>query len=112
MRVDAKVRRFTIGTSDTMSAEEARTRALQLRAEHQPKTILQLANADRPAMTFRELSQDLLQARDGVWKPSTLKAVSTYLNANGISLSTLRQNLAKHFKQVRAARADGEGLNQ
>ena len=81
MRVDAKVRRFTIGTSDTMSAEEARTRALQLRAEHQPKTILQLANGDRPAMTFRELSQDLLQARDGVWKPSTLKAVSTYLNA-------------------------------
>jgi lambda repressor-like predicted transcriptional regulator len=38
--------------------------------------------------------------------------MDAYADANGISLSTLRQNLAKHFKQVRAARADGEGLNQ
>ena len=81
MRIDAKVRRFTIGSSDTMSADEARTRALQLRAKHQPKTILQLATADRPGMTFRELSQHLLQARDGVWKPSTIKAVNTYMKA-------------------------------
>ncbi|MEO1662581.1 MAG: tyrosine-type recombinase/integrase [Pseudomonadota bacterium] len=38
--------------------------------------------------------------------------IDAYADANGISLSTLRQNLAKHFKQVRAARTDGEGLNQ
>ena len=38
--------------------------------------------------------------------------LDAYADANGISLSTLRQKLAKHFKQVRAARTDGEGLNQ
>lgn len=81
MRIDAKVRRFTIGSPDTMSADEARTRALQLRAGHQPKKVLQLATADVPAMTFRDLSQCLLQAREGVWKPSTVKAVSIYLKA-------------------------------
>tara|TARA_R110001606_G_scaffold165000_1_gene309386 strand:+ start:2126 stop:3283 length:1158 start_codon:yes stop_codon:yes gene_type:complete len=81
LRVDGKVRRFTIGSPDTMSATEARTRALQLRAEQQPKTVLLLAAADGPAMTFRDLSQDLLQAKDGIWRPGTMKAVSTYLRA-------------------------------
>lgn len=81
MRVEGKLRRFTIGSSDTMSAEEARTRALQLRAEHQPKTVIQLARSDEPAITFWELSQCLLQAKAGDWKPSTIKAVTTYLKA-------------------------------
>lgn len=81
MRLDGKVRRFTIGSPETMSADEARTRALQLRAEHQPKPILQLASADRPAITFHDLSQCLLQARQGVWKPSTVKAFTAYLKA-------------------------------
>jgi integrase len=81
LRTDGKVRRFTIGSPDTMSAEEARTRALQLRATHQPKTVLLLAAADRPAMTFRDLSEALLQAKEGVWRPGTMKAVSIYLRA-------------------------------
>lgn len=81
IRVDRKVRRFTIGSPETMSADEARTRALQLRAEHRPKPILKLASDDGPAMTFRDLSRCLLEARDGVWKPSTVKAVTTYLKA-------------------------------
>lgn len=38
--------------------------------------------------------------------------LNAYAEANGLSLSTLRQNLAKHFKHVRAARADSEGMNQ
>lgn len=80
-RVEGKLRRFTIASSDTMSADEARTRALQLRIEHQPKTVIQLATANEPAITFRELSQCLLQAKAGVWKPSTIKAVATYLKA-------------------------------
>ena len=81
MRADGKVRRFTIGSPATMSADEARTRALQLRAKHQPKAILELATADGPAMTFRDLSKCLLQAREGEWKPSTVKAFNTYLKA-------------------------------
>jgi integrase len=81
LRIERKVRRFTIGSAETMSADEARTRALQLRAEHQPKTILLLAAADAPAMTLRELSRDLLQAKNSIWRPSTVKAVTTYLNA-------------------------------
>ena len=80
-RVDGKLRRFTIGSPNTMNADEARTRALQLRIEHQPKTVIQLASADEPTITFRELSQHLLQAKAGVWKPSTIKAVTTYLKA-------------------------------
>lgn len=81
LRIEGKVRRFTIGSAETMSADEARTRALQLRAEHQPKTILLLAAADAPAMTLRELSQCLLQAKDSIWRPGTMRAVSTYLRA-------------------------------
>ncbi|MCR9080202.1 MAG: site-specific integrase [Hyphomonadaceae bacterium] len=81
MRVEGKLRRFTIGSPNTMNADEARTRAFQLRTEHQPKTVIQLACADEPAITFRELSHCLLQAKAGVWKPSTIKAVTTYLNA-------------------------------
>ncbi|MFN3213710.1 MAG: Arm DNA-binding domain-containing protein [Henriciella sp.] len=62
MRVEGKLRRFTIGSPNTMNADEARTRAFQLRTEHQPKTVIQLACADEPAITFRELSHCLLQA--------------------------------------------------
>ena len=80
-RVEGKLRRFTIGSPNTMNADEARTRAFQLRTEHQPKTVIQLASADEPTITFRELSQYLLQAKAGVWKPSTIKAVTTYLKA-------------------------------
>lgn len=80
-RVEGKLRRFTIGSPNTMNADEARTRALQLRIKHQPKTVTQLASADEPTITFFELSHCLLQAKAGVWKPSTIKAVTTYLKA-------------------------------
>lgn len=38
--------------------------------------------------------------------------MDAYADANGISLSTLRQKLARHFKDVRLSRADSEGIEQ
>lgn len=81
LRLEGKVRRFTLGSSATMSVDEARTLAHQLRIEQQSETVVQLALAEAPAMTFRQLSQGLLKARKGVWKPSTVKAFTTYLNS-------------------------------
>jgi lambda repressor-like predicted transcriptional regulator len=38
--------------------------------------------------------------------------MDAFADANGISLSTLRQKLARHFKDVRLSRADSEGIEQ
>lgn len=85
LRFEGKARRFTLGSASTMSADEARTRAHQLLITQQSQTAVQLASAEAPAMTFRQLSQDLLKARESVWKQSTTKAFTTYLNSQLLS---------------------------
>ncbi len=114
LRLEGKVRRFTLGSASTMSADEARTRAHQLRIQQQSETVVQLALAEAPAMTFRQLSQELLKAREGVWKPSTIKAFTTYLNSQLLPAFGDRPvnrlttaEIAKWFHSYSAARPGG-----
>ncbi|MCR9279929.1 MAG: site-specific integrase [Pseudomonadaceae bacterium] len=114
LRVGGKLRRLTIGSAESMGAEEARIRAHQLRVEHSDTVIVHIAPEDAPAMTFRELAAEFLKAKDGIWKPSTVKSFKTYLRSQLIPAFGHRPinhlttaEIATWFHTYSAARAGG-----
>ncbi len=81
MRIAGRLRRFTIGSVETMRADEARARAHQLKLDHAPQPIRQLAAAPPPGLTLRQVSERFLQLHEGVWKLSTVRSFRIYLNS-------------------------------
>lgn len=81
LKIDGKSKRVTLGNTHTMSAEEARARAHQKLSASAPPDITFLAANDKPAIKLHVLAQRFLKAKQPRWKPTTMKAVKTYLNS-------------------------------
>jgi|AntAceMinimDraft_11_1070367.scaffolds.fasta_scaffold01498_13 integrase len=81
LKIDGKAKRVTLGNAQTMSAEEARARAHHKLSASAPPDITLLALNDKPAIKLNVLAQRFRQAKKRSWKPSTMKAVKTYLNS-------------------------------
>lgn len=81
LKIDGMSKRVALGNTQTMSAEEARARAHQKLAASAPPDIAFLAANDKPAIKLHVLAQRFLKAKQPRWKPTTMKAVKTYLNS-------------------------------
>lgn len=81
LKIDGKSKRVALGNTQTMSAEEARARAHQKLSASAPPDIAFLAANDKPAIKLHVLAQKFLKAKQPRWKPTTMKAVKTYLNS-------------------------------
>lgn len=81
LKIDGKAKRVTLGNALTMSAQEARARAHHKLSASAPPDIALLAADNKPAIKLRVLAKRFLKAKQPTWKPTTMKAVKTYLNS-------------------------------
>jgi len=82
LTANGKSTRKTLGNTKTLAAEAARARAHQMLAAHAPPESAIVTEGDTPAITLSQLSQDFLASKQHSWKPSTLKAINTYLRSS------------------------------